>query len=82
MHRHNVVHRDMKLDNILLDTHDPPYIKICDFGFASMMGTSNLHSLLGTPEYTSPQVIEHRVTGYDGRAAGMLEDISQAVLPF
>ncbi len=26
--------RDLKLDNTLLDTHTPPRLKLCDFGFA------------------------------------------------
>ena len=33
-HSHNVAHRDLKLDNTLLDSSNPPIIKICDFGFA------------------------------------------------
>lgn len=27
--------RDLKLDNSLLDGQKPPFLKICDFGFAS-----------------------------------------------
>jgi serine/threonine protein kinase len=27
-------HRDLKMDNTLLDDNDPPRIKLCDFGFA------------------------------------------------
>lgn len=26
--------RDLKLDNTLLDNHSPPWLKLCDFGFA------------------------------------------------
>jgi serine/threonine-protein kinase SRK2 len=33
-HNNKVAHRDLKLDNTLLDDHDPPRIKLCDFGFA------------------------------------------------
>ncbi|PNH05264.1 Serine/threonine-protein kinase SRK2E [Tetrabaena socialis] len=33
-HRNNVAHRDLKLDNTLLDNHEPPWLKLCDFGFA------------------------------------------------
>ncbi len=33
-HSNKVAHRDLKLDNTLLDDHDPPRIKLCDFGFA------------------------------------------------
>ena len=34
LHSHRVAHRDLKLDNIVLDGHRPPRIKVCDFGFA------------------------------------------------
>lgn len=33
-HRNNVAHRDLKLDNTLLDNHVPSWLKLCDFGFA------------------------------------------------
>ncbi len=33
-HKNNVAHRDLKLDNTLLDNHDPAWLKLCDFGFA------------------------------------------------
>ena len=38
MHAHHVAHRDLKLDNTLLDDSKPPLIKICDFGFAKEWG--------------------------------------------
>ena len=31
-----VCHRDLKLENILLDDCDPPHIKICDFGYSKV----------------------------------------------
>jgi serine/threonine protein kinase len=34
-HRNAVVHRDLKMDNTLLDSSDPPRVKLCDFGFAN-----------------------------------------------
>lgn len=67
-HRHNVAHRDLKLDNTLLDGSDPPYIKICDFGFAKLMGNDNLITKIGTPVYMSPELIKKSKGGYDGRA--------------
>lgn len=33
-HLHCVAHRDLKLDNTLLDDSNPAVIKLCDFGFA------------------------------------------------
>lgn len=77
-HKNNVAHRDLKLDNTLLDTHDPPYLKLCDFGFAKhWQANSNMDTMrIGTPEYMGPELISSR-TGYDGKkvdvwAAGVL----------
>eukprot|EP00349_Pseudokeronopsis_sp_Brazil_P001396 CAMPEP_0202961100 /NCGR_PEP_ID=MMETSP1396-20130829/5180_1 /ASSEMBLY_ACC=CAM_ASM_000872 /TAXON_ID= /ORGANISM="Pseudokeronopsis sp., Strain Brazil" /LENGTH=93 /DNA_ID=CAMNT_0049680701 /DNA_START=933 /DNA_END=1214 /DNA_ORIENTATION=- len=37
MHHHNIVHRDLKLDNVLID--DSKNIKLIDFGFSVMTGS-------------------------------------------
>lgn len=49
-HRHHIAHRDLKLDNALLDTADPPRILLTDFGFAARWGageTPNMRGHLG-----------------------------------
>ena len=71
-HKHGIAHRDLKLDNTLLDDNNPPYIKICDFGFAKMMGQDNCHTMIGTPVYMAPQIIDKKALGYDGRASGLV----------
>lgn len=52
-HRHDLAHRDLKLDNTLLDDSNPPVVKICDFGFARHFSSplERTKSHLGTPEY-------------------------------
>eukprot|EP00879_Flechtneria_rotunda_P022720 GHRR01023996.1.p1 GENE.GHRR01023996.1~~GHRR01023996.1.p1 ORF type:complete len:273 (+),score=88.09 GHRR01023996.1:467-1285(+) len=59
-HEHKVAHRDLKLDNTLLEECivGPSRLKICDFGFAKMWNNSsaNMHTAVGTPVYMSPQV--------------------------
>lgn len=70
-HAHNVAHRDLKLDNTLLDGTDPPVVKICDFGFAkSWSEEANMFTQIGTPVYMSPELIRNDAskTGYDGRS--------------
>lgn len=66
-HKNHVAHRDLKLDNTLLDGHKPPRVKLCDFGFAKhWLQTSNMNTMrIGTPEYMGPELISSR-TGYDG----------------
>ncbi|KAI8463270.1 MAG: hypothetical protein J3K34DRAFT_444516 [Monoraphidium minutum] len=47
------------MDNTLLDDHDPPRIKLCDFGFArNWMGPQpHMTTITGTPDYMSPQLL-------------------------
>eukprot|EP00898_Chlorokybus_atmophyticus_P008635 jgi/Chlat1/8773/Chrsp90S08126 len=66
-HTQKVVHRDLKLENALLDGN-PPRLKICDFGYSkSEKENSQPHSMVGTPAYIAPEVL----TGlkYDGKVA-------------
>lgn len=69
-HSHHVVHRDLKLDNTLLDSSKPPVIKICDFGFAKTWSEeANMFTQIGTPVYMSPELINTKnEKGYDGRS--------------
>jgi serine/threonine-protein kinase SRK2 len=67
-HSNHVAHRDLKLDNTLLDGRDPPRLKLCDFGFAKSWSASpNMDTMrIGTPEYMAPDLISGR-SGYDGK---------------
>jgi serine/threonine-protein kinase SRK2 len=57
-----VAGRDLKLDNTILDSRDPPRLKLCDFGFAKGWGAdSNMDTMrIGTPEYMGPELISSR----------------------
>ncbi len=61
-HAQNVIHRDLKPDNIYLVMQDGrEVVKVLDFGIAKIVSGDSLHDatqtgvLLGTPEYMSPE---------------------------
>ncbi|KAL6760385.1 kinase-like domain-containing protein [Haematococcus lacustris] len=66
-HSMGVCHRDLKLENILLDGRHAPQVKICDFGYSKSDQDSNPKSTVGTPAYIAPEVLRH--LEYDGQAA-------------
>ena len=52
-HRMNVVSRDIKLENTLLDGSRRPLLKICDFGYSKNTEKDSVpKSRVGTPGYT------------------------------
>eukprot|EP00172_Hildenbrandia_rubra_P003293 Plantae.Rhodophyta-Hildenbrandia_rubra.ctg50807.p1 GENE.Plantae.Rhodophyta-Hildenbrandia_rubra.ctg50807~~Plantae.Rhodophyta-Hildenbrandia_rubra.ctg50807.p1 ORF type:complete len:177 (-),score=19.01 Plantae.Rhodophyta-Hildenbrandia_rubra.ctg50807:114-644(-) len=56
LHGNNIVHRDMKPENILMAKGDVP--KITDFGLATFKNErKNIHSVVGTPSYVAPELI-------------------------
>jgi len=63
-HENNICHRDLKLENILIDEKINP--KICDFGFACKNGLK-LEEYLGTPMYKPPEI--NNQIPYDGKKA-------------
>ncbi|KAF8020255.1 hypothetical protein BT93_G0839 [Corymbia citriodora subsp. variegata] len=67
-HAMQVCHRDLKLENTLLDGSPAPRLKICDFGYSkSSVLHSEPKSTVGTPAYIAPEVLQRRE--YDGKIA-------------
>ncbi|KAH9712911.1 serine/threonine-protein kinase SAPK1 [Citrus sinensis] len=67
-HSMQICHRDLKLENTLLDGSKAPRLKICDFGYSkSSVLHSQPKSTVGTPAYIAPEVLSRKE--YDGKIA-------------
>ncbi|CAO2837888.1 unnamed protein product [Amaranthus hypochondriacus] len=67
-HTMEICHRDLKLENTLLDDSPTPRLKICDFGYSkSGILHSQPKSTVGTPAYIAPEVLARKE--YDGKIA-------------
>ena len=63
IHCRSVIHRDVKLDNILLDSEKG--VKICDFGVSKIIKKGEfIKEQCGTPAYLAPEIIVDQ--GYEG----------------
>ena len=62
-HQHNILHRDIKLENILLDKGQ--VVKICDFGVSRFIKSGQfINEQCGTPAYIAPEIVLDK--GYEG----------------
>ena len=67
LHSHARIHRDVKLENVLVDTIDPvlgPRVKLSNFGFAKdTVEGQEEKVVVGTRMYMAPELV--RKSGYD-----------------
>ncbi|XP_018450394.1 serine/threonine-protein kinase STY17 isoform X1 [Raphanus sativus] len=65
LHQNNIIHRDLKTANLLMDEHE--VVKVADFGVARVQTQSGVMTAeTGTYRWMAPEVIEHKP--YDHRA--------------
>ncbi|KAH8740859.1 Ser/Thr protein kinase [Cryptosporidium ryanae] len=62
LHINNVVHRDLKTENLILEHRNcPESLKIIDFGLAASLGSSAMKMRCGSPGYVAPEILEDKI---------------------
>jgi len=63
LHSHNIVHRDLKLENFLYDQKNSNHLKLIDFGFSKVWEPNvKMHVSCGTLSYVAPEVLDKNYT--------------------
>jgi calcium-dependent protein kinase len=65
LHKHNIIHRDIKFENIMFESSNPNdwSVKLIDFGLASKYSKGKVKKeRVGTPYTMAPEVIQGSYT--------------------
>ncbi|KAL5554557.1 hypothetical protein UlMin_041958 [Ulmus minor] len=62
LHDRNVIHRDIKCANVLVDANGS--VKLADFGLAKVTKLNDVKSSKGTPFWMAPEVVNTKKQGY------------------
>lgn len=60
MHSKRIVHRDLKLENILFTHENSSTLKLIDFGFAACIGNRLMDTPCYTLEYAAPEILSNK----------------------
>jgi len=75
LHNHNIVHLDLKPENVVCTQKDNTTVKIIDFGTAKQLDPGDrVKVLCGTPEFVAPEVVRYDYisTGSDMWSLGVI----------
>jgi calcium-dependent protein kinase len=63
LHRHNIIHRDLKLENFVFEKKGGNHVKLIDFGLAKHWdGRTSMRQQCGTVMYMAPEVLRRSYT--------------------
>lgn len=64
MESQRVVHRDIKLENVMLENrNDPCSVKLIDFGLSAFLNTPRMNMQCGSPGFVAPEIINRQPYG-------------------
>ncbi|KAK2728041.1 hypothetical protein QYM36_008498, partial [Artemia franciscana] len=75
MHEKNIIHLDIKPENIMCVTRNSTLVKLIDFGLATKLDPNELVKIsTGTAEFAAPEIVEREPVGFytDMWAVGVL----------
>ena len=85
IHNNNIVHRDLKLENIMVNFDNEndklnvhmmkAKIKIIDFGLSAKLEKGNLYSAVGTMNYAAPQILKIFFNKKDAKLTGYNKEV-------